>query len=140
MIPRLLLVCALLLTSGCSMVLVKGPPSYIPADEPVPEGACTIDRTIPLVDALGAGGSIIAALTSSHGDVVRFGAVAGAALGYSSYSGFRKVRRCRARVIRSGDFDMAVADTTFMRLFPDLVRTSPAPYIPLGGSSPQRLR
>ena len=138
MIPRLLLAGALMLTSGCSLVLVKGPPSYIPADEPVPEGGCTIDRTIPLVDALGAGTFIVTALTSSNGDHVRFGAVLGVALGYSSYSGFRKVRQCRRRVIQPAD--MAVADTTFMRLFPDLVRTSPAPFVPLGGAPPQRPR
>ncbi len=85
------------LTSGCSLVLVDGPPRYIAANDPVPSGACTASNTIPLVDAVGAVAGVATALTSSDGDAVRFGAVAGGALGFSSYTGFRRVRECRRR-------------------------------------------
>ena len=97
---KLLLTGTLAFTSGCSLVLVDGPPDFIPADEPVPQGACTTERTMPFVDAIGAGAFIATALTSSDGDKVRIGAVLGGALGYSSYMGFRRVGRCRARVFR----------------------------------------
>ena len=86
------------LTSGCSMVLVDGPPGYIPANDPVPVGACTTERIIPLVDAVGSVAGVATALTNSDGNAVRFGAVAGAALGFSSYTGFRRVGACRKRV------------------------------------------
>ena len=86
------------LTSGCSLVLVKGPPGYIPANDPVPAGACTSERIIPLIDAVGAVAGVATALTNSDGDAVRFGAVGGAALGFSSYTGFRRVGACRKRV------------------------------------------
>ena len=85
------------LTSGCSLVLVDGPPRYIAANDPVPSGACTSAHTIPLIDAVGAVAGVATALTSSDGDAVRFGAVAGGALGFSSYTGFRRVRECRRR-------------------------------------------
>lgn len=86
------------LTSGCSMVLVDGPPGYIPANDPVPVGACTTERIIPLVDAVGAVAGVATALTNSDGNAVRFGAVAGGALGFSSYTGFRRVGACRKRM------------------------------------------
>ena len=86
------------LSSGCSLVLVDGPPDFIPTDDPVPLGSCTLDRTIPLIDAVGAAGGLVTALTSSDGDAVRIGAVVGAALGFSSYRGFSKVGRCRERM------------------------------------------
>lgn len=99
MSTRLLLGAALVFTSGCSLVLVDGPPDYIPANEPVPLESCTIDRTFPLLDAAGTGIAIAAVLWSSEGDAVRYGAVGGAALGFSSYTGFRRVNQCRDRVI-----------------------------------------
>ncbi len=86
------------LTSGCSLVMVKGPPGYIPANDPVPAGACTSGMTIPLIDAVGAVAGVATALTNSEGDAVRFGAVAGGALGFSSYTGFRRVGACRKRI------------------------------------------
>ncbi len=99
MYRRLIAVGALAtLTSGCSLVMVKGPPGYIPANDPVPSGACTSARTIPLIDAVGSVAGVATALTSSDGDAVRFGAVAGGALGFSSYTGFRRVGACRARM------------------------------------------
>ncbi|MDE2763912.1 MAG: hypothetical protein OXQ94_16900 [Gemmatimonadota bacterium] len=96
---ELLLIGTLTLTSGCSLALVDGPPDFIPADQPIPRGACTIDRTLPLMDAIGAGTLLFVAATSSEGDRVRFGAVLGGALGYSAYSGFRSVKRCRERML-----------------------------------------
>ncbi len=58
------------LTSGCSLVMVKGPPGYIPANDPVPAGACTSGMTIPLIDAVGAVAGVATALTNSEGDAV----------------------------------------------------------------------
>ena len=49
------------------------------------------DEPFPLIDAVGAVAGVATALTSSDGDAVRFGAVAGGALGFSSYTGFRRV-------------------------------------------------
>lgn len=95
----LLLAGALTLASGCSLALVDGPPDFIPVDQPLPEGACTIDRTLPFADAVGAGTLLFVAATSSDGDRVRFGAVLGGALGYSAYSGFNSVRQCRSRML-----------------------------------------
>lgn len=86
------------LTSGCSLFLVDGPPGYIPANDPVPLGACTTGRLIPLIDAVGAVAGTATALTSSDGDAVRFGAVLGGGLALSSYTGFRRVGECRRRV------------------------------------------
>lgn len=85
------------LTSGCSLFLVDGPPGYIPANDPVPPGACTTGRLIPLIDAVGAVAGTATALTSSDGDAVRFGAVLGGGLALSSYTGFRRVGECRRR-------------------------------------------
>ena len=96
---RLLVIGALAaLSSGCSLVLVDGPPGFIPPDDPVPPGSCTIDRTIPLIDAAGAAGGLVTALTNSDGNAVRIGAVVGAVLGFSSYRGFSKVGQCRERM------------------------------------------
>ena len=100
MFRRILVIGALAaLSSGCSLVLVDGPPGFIPPDDPLPPGSCTIDRTIPLIDAVGAAAGLTTALTSSEGNTVRFGAAIGAALGLSSYTGFRKVGRCRERMM-----------------------------------------
>lgn len=95
----LLLTGTLILTSGCSLALVDGPPDFIPVDQPIPEGACTVERTLPFADAIGAGTLLFVAATSSDGDRVRFGIVLGGALGYSAYSGFRSVRQCRSRML-----------------------------------------
>ena len=98
MFARQLLAASLVLLSGCSLAFVDGPPDFIPADEPVPPGSCSVERVLPILDAVGAGAFLIAALTSSEGDAVRFGAVAGAGLGFSSYTGFRRVSSCRERL------------------------------------------
>lgn len=118
MFPKLLLTAALLLTSGCSLVLVDGPPDFIPANQPVPEGACTVDRTMPFVDAVGATAGVAAAVFSSEGNEVRIGAVLGAVLGYSSLSGFRKVSQCRRRVFQPTT--SRSTDTLFPWSSPDL--------------------
>ena len=131
MSPKLLLAAALILSSGCSLVLVDGPPDFIPADQPLPEGACTIDRTIPFLDAVGAAASAVVAVTSSEGDYVRVGAVLGAALGYSSYSGFSKVKRCRQRMLLPAG---AAADTMSARRFPGPAPFFPGPVPPPGGA------
>lgn len=100
MFRRILAIGALAaLSSGCSLVLVDGPPGFIPPDDPVPPGSCTIDRTIPLIDAVGAAAGLVTALTSSEGNAVRFGGAIGAALGFASYTGFRKVGSCRERMM-----------------------------------------
>lgn len=124
MFPRLLLAASLALTSGCSLVLVDGPPDFIPADEPVPEGSCTIDRTLPLLDAAGAAAGVGAAIYSSEGNYVRIGAVLGVALGYSSFSGFRKVSQCRGRMLQP---TTAPADTLLPWSSPDLILFPPGP-------------
>ena len=98
MFARQLLAGSLILLSGCSLAFVDGPPDFIPADQPVPPGSCSVERVLPILDAVGAGAFMIAALTSSEGDAVRFGAVAGAGLGFSSYTGFRRVSRCKERL------------------------------------------
>ena len=75
MLTRPLLTCVLVLSSGCSLALVKGPPDFIPAE--VPMGSCTIERVLPVLDAVGAGAFVITAITSSDGNAVRAGAVLG---------------------------------------------------------------
>ena len=98
MLARQLLVGSLVLLSGCSLAFVDGPPDYIPADQPAPPGSCTIERIMPFLDAVGAGAFLITTLTSSEGDAVRYGAVLGGGLGFSSYTGFRRVGSCKARM------------------------------------------
>ena len=98
MLTRFLLGVSLTLTSGCSLAFVDGPPDFIPANEPVPPESCTIERALPVLDAVGAGAFLITALTSSDGNEVRFGAVLSGVLGFSSYTGFRRVGSCRERM------------------------------------------
>ena len=98
MFARLLLIGMLLLSSGCSLAFVNGPPDFIPADQPAPPGSCTIERFLPVLDAVGAGGFLVTALTNSDGDAVRFAAILSGALGFSSYTGFRRVGDCRERM------------------------------------------
>ncbi len=111
----LVLAGSLLFLSGCSLAFVKGPPDFIPADEPAPPGSCSIERILPVLDAVGAGGFLITALTSSDGDAVRFGAVLSAGLGFSSYTGFRRVESCRERMFMGPA--SALPDTTGVGLF-----------------------
>ena len=113
---------------------MDGPPGFIPADQPVPAGACTVDRTFPFVDAIGATASVVTAVTSSKGDHVRIGAVLGGALGYSSYSGFRKVSQCRQRMFQP---DGPQPDTTFARFLSDFTLFPPGPVI-LPGVEPSK--
>lgn len=120
MFKRILLIGALAaLSAGCSLVLVDGPPDFLPANDPVPPGSCTVDRTIPLIDAVGAAGGLVTALTNSDGDAVRIGAVVGAALGFSSYRGFSRVGRCRER----------------MTIAPDSASVGQAPFSPFKASA-----
>ena len=111
----LLLAGSLLFLSGCSLAFVNGPPDFIPANEPAPPGSCSIERVLPVLDAVGAGGFLISALTSSDGDVVRFSAVLSAGLGFSSYTGFRRVESCRERMFMGPA--PALPDTTGVGLF-----------------------
>ena len=138
MFPKLLLTAALTLTSGCSLVLVDGPPDFIPADQPVPAEACTIDRTMPFVDAIGATAGVAAAVFSSKGSQVRIGAVMGGVLGYSSFSGFRKVKHCRQRVFQP--VGSPSSDTPFPWSSPDLVPFPPGPVILPGDESAKTAR
>ncbi len=98
MFARQLLVGSMVFLSGCSLAFVDGPPDFIPANEPVPEGSCSIERVLPILDAAGAGAFLITALTSSDGNTVRFGAVLSGGLGFSSYTGFRRVTSCKERM------------------------------------------
>jgi len=118
MFPKLLLTAALTFTSGCSLVLVDGPPDFIPANQPVPEGACTVDRTMPFVDAIGATAGAATAIFSSKGNEVRIGLVLGGVLGYSSFSGFRKVSQCRRRMFQPAT--SRSSDSLFPWSSPDL--------------------
>lgn len=128
MFPKLLLTVALTFTSGCSLVLVDGPPDFIPANQPVPEGACTIDRTMPFMDAIGATAGAATAIFSSEGEYVRIGLVLGGVLGYSSFSGFRKVSQCRRRMfLPTGSRS---SDTPFPWSSPDLILFPPGPVMP----------
>lgn len=121
MFRRILVIGALAaLSSGCSLVLVDGPPGFIPPDEPVPPGACTIDRTIPLIDAVGAAAGLAAALTSSEGNAVRFGAAIGAALGFASYTGFRKVGSCRERTMPAQESTSGAGERAPLFIAPDV--------------------
>ena len=98
MFTRLLLIGSLVLLSGCSLAMVKGPPDFVPAEEQVPMGSCTVERVFPILDAVGAGAFVITAITSSDGNAVRSSAVLGGALGFSSYTGFRRVGKCKERM------------------------------------------
>ena len=128
MFPKLLLTAALTLTSGCSLVLVDGPPDFIPANQPVPEGACTIDRTMPFVDAIGATAGAATAFFSSEGNEVRIGLVLGGVLGYSSFSGFRKVSQCRRRMFQPAT--SRSSDTLLPWSSPDVILFPPRPVTP----------
>ncbi len=121
---QLLLVGALFLSSGCSMVLVNGPPDHIPENQPIPAAACTVERTFPFLDAVGAGAFALTALTSDDGNHVRFGAVLGAGLGFSAYTGFNRVGACRDRVL--GDFSRELQGQLSGR----------AGVLPIGGTLP----
>ena len=100
MLNRFLPAAALAVAStGCSLAFVDGPPDYVPANEPVPIESCTIDRTLPLLDAIGAGAFLVTTLTSSDGNEVRISALVGGALGFSSFTGLRRVGNCRERVL-----------------------------------------
>ena len=147
MFSRALLVAALAtLSSGCSLVLVDGPPGFIPAEDPLPPGSCTLDRTIPLIDAVGAAGGLVTALTNSDGDAVRIGAVIGAALGFSSYRGFSKVGRCRERmtVAPEGTSAMRAQVPSFTSpgvMIPgpqneEVPLTAPPPLLPISAAVP----
>ncbi len=127
MFPKLLLAAALTLSSGCSLVLVDGPPNFIPAGQPIPAGACTVSKTLPFVDAVGATALVATAATSSDGDVVRLNAVLGVLLGYSSYAGFRKVRQCRQRTFMP---DGPRPDTALARYLPEFTRFPSGPMFP----------
>ena len=115
MFARQFLVASLVLLSGCSLAFVDGPPDFIPADQPVPPGSCSIERALPILDAVGAGASLVTALTSSDGDAVRFGAVLGGGLGFSSYTGLRRVNNCRERMFMEPAGPLP--DTSLVRLF-----------------------
>ncbi len=91
---------AAVLSTGCSMAFVDGPPNYIPAEDPVPPDACTAEMIYPAADAVGAVVFAIAAITGSEGNEVRVGAVGAGALGFSAYSGYRRVSDCRDRMPR----------------------------------------
>jgi len=128
----------LLFTSGCSLVLVDGPPDFIPANQTVPAGACTVDRTMPFVDAIGATAGAATAVFSSEGDYVRIGLVLGGVLGYSSLSGFRKVSQCRRRMFQPAS--SSPPDTLFPWSSPDLILFPPGPVILPGDQSAQPRR
>lgn len=113
MLTRVLMGVALTFTSGCSLAFVDGPPDFIPANEPVPPESCTIERALPFLDAVGAGAFLVTALTSSDGDNVRFAAVGSGALGFSSYTGFRRVKQCRERMFQM--LETPSPDTLFPR-------------------------
>lgn len=107
---------ALVLSSGCSLIFVKGPPGYIPEEEPVPLGSCTIERFLPILDAVGAGASAVTVLTSSDGSAVRSSAVWGGLLGFSSYKGFQRVNHCRTRMFPAEPDDQPFFDINGFRL------------------------
>ena len=139
MLTRVLLGAALTFTSGCSLAFVDGPPDFIPADQRVPPGSCSIERVLPVLDAVGAGAFLITALTSSDGDAVRFGAVIGGGLGYSSYTGFRRVGRCRERMFMEPVGPPL--DTVLVRLFDETTPVLAEPLLPgavFTGFSPNR--
>jgi len=127
MFARQLLVGSLVFLSGCSLAFVDGPPDFIPADEPVPPGSCSIERVLPVLDAVGAGASLIVALTSSEGDAVRFGTVVSAGLGFSSYTGFRRVNSCKQRMFM--DPAGPPLDTVLVGLFGETTPVLVAPLL-----------
>lgn len=128
MLARQLLVGSLVLLSGCSLALVDGPPDFIPADQPVPPGSCSVERILPVLDAVGAGAFLVTALTSSEGDAVRFGAVISAGLGFSSYTGFRRVGSCRERMFMEPVGPLL--DTVLVRPFHETTPSLVEPLLP----------
>lgn len=90
-------------SSGCSLVMVRGAPSFDPGTRPVP---CTQSRAAPIIDLVpGLGFAGIGIAIASTGDEsakaaatlvsIPFLLAAIPFLGSSLY-GFRKVSRCRA--------------------------------------------
>lgn len=128
MLARQLLVGSLVLLSGCSLAFVDGPPDFIPADQPVPPGSCSIERVLPVLDAVGSGAFLITALTSSDGDAVRFGAVLSGGLGFSSYTGFRRVESCKERMFMKPVGPLP--DTVLVRLFHETTPLLAEPLLP----------
>lgn len=134
MLTRILTVVALASTlTGCSLAFVNGPPGYLPPDEPVPIESCTLDRTFPLLDAIGAGSFLVTTLTSSDGTEVRISALVGGALGISSFVGFRRVRTCKERVLR------AIEESSALDIVPQATTWNAGPLLtaprPIGATA-----
>ncbi len=138
MFNRFLPIAVLAVTStGCSLAFVNGPPGYIPANEPIPVESCTLDRTLPIVDAIGAGAFLVTTLTSSDGTEVRLSALLGGALGLSSFTGFRRVGQCRERVLGTVlESSSLFGDTEYPEAATDIGGTLVTAPRPLGAIVP----
>lgn len=95
-------------STGCSLVFVHGPPS---GHESMPAFACTESTVLPVLDAVGTAGSLVAAATARDDDPdedrgylvpvlsaqqnVAANLGLAAALGVSAWVGFRRVAACR---------------------------------------------
>lgn len=95
---------AMLTLSGCSFALVKGPPPYIPPDQPI---FCTESRAVPMIDGTFGGWAVVNAglflLTDSEtlskteeNTAALVMGVIGTGLTWSAIAGHDRVSKCSA--------------------------------------------
>ena len=113
MLKRTILICAISITSGCSLAFVKGPPEGVTvADIPQLSLFCTSGKVLPTLDYIGAAlqaVSFLAVVNQTEAEVRRqydadraamlalHGGLA-LAFGVSAQSGVKKVNDCRRAI------------------------------------------
>ena len=112
----------MLTLSGCSFALVKGPPQYVPPNQPI---SCTESRLVPMIDGTFGGFAVVNAglflLTDSpsltkteENTVALVMGVLGTGLTWSAVAGHDRVSKCTsaklAEELRVGSLDGAGPD------------------------------
>ena len=106
--------CFLLLLSSCSYFTVKGPPAYIPPNDPVPIGACTLESKAPIADGIVAGFltfNLVESFWLSDDEVrdkrsvskrfyIMESIVIIGTFAHSSYTGRKRIKKCRIRTFQ----------------------------------------
>jgi len=90
-----------LLFTGCGLLLTNGPPT---GHEQMDSFTCTEHDAGPILDAFGAGITVLAAASAvvepdwhdNSGRIVTVGLAWGVVSGFSAANGFKKAKRCRA--------------------------------------------
>ena len=98
MLKRTLAVLVLVIgLSGCSLVLVEGPPQVRPGSTPPATANCTTEMALPIVDLVFGALAGISSLTLGEDEITLAtgSALWGATLLYSGYTGRKRVTACR---------------------------------------------